>query len=242
MNTENTAPAPSPRTSGLAIAAFICGLLSCLCLPALPAWVMGVIALLQMGKDPNLKGKGFAIAGLVVPFLMIPVLLAAIAVPNFIRFQARSRQSEAKVTLRAIGNAQRAREEDGFTEHAKELGFEPESGHRYAYLLSANPVAGDTALYGTGKGALGEAQVREALRKPLAGNVVLGMDPESGVFTAVGVGNVDSDDGVDIWSVSSIAREAPDGTIEPWEPYNEWNDVMDERGSLASGAQSKFDD
>jgi len=35
-------------------------------------------------------------------------ILAAIAIPNFIKFQARSKQSEAKANLKAVFTAQKA--------------------------------------------------------------------------------------------------------------------------------------
>ena len=54
--------ATQTRTSGLAIASLVLGILGI----SLIALILGAIGLNQMGKDPNLKGKGMAIAGLVL--------------------------------------------------------------------------------------------------------------------------------------------------------------------------------
>jgi len=67
-------------------------------------------------------------------------ILAAIAIPNFIKFQARSKQSEAKANLKAIFTAQKRffQEKDRFSSLTGEVGFEPERNNRYAYFLAAS--------------------------------------------------------------------------------------------------------
>ena len=66
-------------------------------------------------------------------------ILAAIAVPNYLRFQARAKQSEAKGNLKAIFIGERARfgEKDAFSAFVQDIGFAPERGNRYAYRLTA---------------------------------------------------------------------------------------------------------
>lgn len=61
-------------------------------------------------------------------------ILAAIAIPNFIRFQARSKQSEAKTNLKAYFTAQKAfyGEKDRYSA-SSEIGFAPEANNRYDY-------------------------------------------------------------------------------------------------------------
>ncbi|WP_405135379.1 DUF4190 domain-containing protein [Nocardia sp. NBC_01388] len=74
------APPPPPQgTNGLAIAAFVTGLLG-MCLLALP---FGVISLTQV-KDRNQQGKGLAIAGLVLSgvWALVAVAVAAVAVQH----------------------------------------------------------------------------------------------------------------------------------------------------------------
>jgi type IV pilus assembly protein PilA len=99
------APQQAP-TSGLAIAALIFAFL----LPPI-GFILGIIALVQINRaHGQLKGQGLAIAALVLPVLLTFVVgvLAAIAIPNFLRYQLRSKQAEAKVNLGAIRTSQMA--------------------------------------------------------------------------------------------------------------------------------------
>ena len=63
-------------------------------------------------------------------------ILAAVAIPNFAKFQARSKQSEAKANLKAMFTAQKAftAEKDRFSTLTGEIGFSPERNNRYAYF------------------------------------------------------------------------------------------------------------
>jgi hypothetical protein len=70
------APAPAPaatgeRTSGLAIASLILGILGI----SILAIIFGAIAISQTNKDPYLKGKGMAVAGLVLGILGMVVVV-----------------------------------------------------------------------------------------------------------------------------------------------------------------------
>ncbi len=97
-------PAPKPKTSTLAIIALI---LAIACGPI--GAIVGVIALIQIKKsEGQLGGEGLAIASIVlsVVFFFIMGILAAIAIPNFVRYKMRSQQAEAKVTLSQIRTGQ----------------------------------------------------------------------------------------------------------------------------------------
>jgi type IV pilus assembly protein PilA len=66
-------------------------------------------------------------------------ILAAIAIPSFIRYQARSKQSEVKSNLRALFTAELAYygEKSAYTECIRKLGFGPERGNRYHYSVNS---------------------------------------------------------------------------------------------------------
>jgi prepilin-type processing-associated H-X9-DG protein len=81
-STPAQAPALGVKTSGLATASFVLGILS-FCtffITSIPAIILGIVGLVKIRKSGGkLKGNGFAIAGIVmaltIPILMIPILM-----------------------------------------------------------------------------------------------------------------------------------------------------------------------
>lgn len=115
MNPPPMSPAPPAKSSGLAIASLVLGILAIvLCLGPLtgiPAIICGHMALSRIRNSNGLlSGKGMATTGLVVgycSFAMIIVvgMLAAIAVPNFIKARAQAQQNACIMHLREIAGA-----------------------------------------------------------------------------------------------------------------------------------------
>ena len=87
--------------------------------------------------------KGFTLVELMIVVAVIGVL-AALAIPNYIRFQAKSKQAEVKGNLKAAFTCERAyyQEHSTYTSCIKNIGFAPERGNRYRYTLNAT-VRGD---------------------------------------------------------------------------------------------------
>ncbi len=87
----------TPKTSGLAIAALVLGIMSiftCL-LTGVPSIICGIISLVKIEKSGGrITGKGFAISGIILPVIVVPVvaLLMGILIPtlNRARMQARA--------------------------------------------------------------------------------------------------------------------------------------------------------
>jgi type IV pilus assembly protein PilA len=234
-------------TSGMAVAALIFGLLG-ICLPCplgLVGIILGIIALQRIGQTPGLGGRGLAIAGIVVPIVagVLSIgIYAAIGIPNFIKFQARAKQSECKSNLKSAFTGEKSlfQEKQVFSTNADEVGFSPERGNRYAYFLfdvgqvqdrSAATLTPEPGMTGVQVDLFKYRDARPisyAELPPVAGNVkagVHGQCPDCS-FVAVCAGNLDNDETLDVWSVSTEDRTAPSGeSIPAGVPFNDVNDL-----------------
>jgi type IV pilus assembly protein PilA len=124
-------------TSKLAIASIVLSLLCCWPLGI----VLGVVALIRIeGSKGALGGKTLAIVALVISVLAGPGMgvLAAIAVPNFMQFQCRSKQSEAKGNLKALFVSEESHraDRDTYSADIATIGFAPRGQTlRYEYRI-----------------------------------------------------------------------------------------------------------
>jgi type IV pilus assembly protein PilA len=105
-------PATSAETSGKAIASLVCGLLFFVPMAFIAAIVFGHLAISEIRKSAGrLKGEGLAMAGLVLGYIWvagIPIFLiiAAIAIPNFLRARMAANESSAVAAVRIIETAE----------------------------------------------------------------------------------------------------------------------------------------
>ncbi len=102
-----TAERPIVKTSGLAIAALVLGILSLFTcgITAIPAVILGIIALVQIGKSGGrVIGKGFAVVGIVVPMVVF-LLIIGLIIPAMNRPRQIAPRVVCGTNLLGIGKA-----------------------------------------------------------------------------------------------------------------------------------------
>lgn len=161
--------------------------------------------------------------------------------------QLRSWSRECRTNLKAAYTGEMARfpERDRYSENTLEVGFDPPRGNRYAYVFSTTGpvqrrdrpdplppdpgtitiIAADESRYGPEFGAW-----HALLPKTLAGGVSVGTSghcPEACSVVVACVSNLDDDPKLDVWSVSTAKRVAPDGSeIAEGVPYHDSDDSI----------------
>jgi len=107
---EAGAAAVPVKTSGLAVAALILGILAFFTcgLTIIPALICGIIALVKIsGSRGSLKGTAMAVTGIVLPVVVIPfmALLMAIFMPALAQVRHLAQRTLCSTNLSAIGIA-----------------------------------------------------------------------------------------------------------------------------------------
>ena len=186
------------------------------------------------------NNKGFTLIELMIVVAIIGIL-AAIAIPNFSKFQAKSKQSEAKTNLKALFTAEKAYfgEKDKYSIDLQAVGFAPEPGNRYSYGVVGGCAEANVATAAgrtPSDGCIGQDSARfataPAASDPFGAMGVTGTCPNC-EFNGGAVGNIDNDAVADAWGITSSATAVSLAnlcgndvtTITTGEPGNSYNDV-----------------
>jgi type IV pilus assembly protein PilA len=172
---------------------------------------------------------GFTLIELMIVVAIIGIL-AAIAIPNFVRFQARARQSEVSTNLKSLFTGLRTQQRMP-SRTIRSTGLNPERGNRYSYHLenscsSYEDRSGVDTVQNNADTCIGVDQFKYNSFPPYftvepavsptwnAKATVNGLSSSAGVFgsqddwdfLAYGAGDVDNNpviDKADTWLVSS---------------------------------------
>ncbi len=156
-----------------------------------------MLKLLQ--HQPN--QKGFTLIELMIVVAIIGIL-AAIAIPNFLKYQAKSRQSEARVNLGGVFVAQTSY----YGEQARYNDFDAigfalaGSSNRYTYRARATTVAGTTVSQGALQTIAAGVGATAAEGTPVSQSLDTG-------FTATAAANLDTDTVLDQWHVNDLKQD-----------------------------------
>lgn len=96
---------PAPRTSALAVWSLVLAILGlCSVLPAIPALLLGIIALTQIRPGSGLQGRGLATSGVIISsltLLLLPIL-AAIALPAFASVKQKAQEVQSMTNVNQL--------------------------------------------------------------------------------------------------------------------------------------------
>lgn len=142
--------------------------------------------------------KGFTLIELMIVVAIIGIL-AAIAIPNFLTYQAKSKQSEAKVGLGAIAtsaiayNAEVTGTPTYVVSSIGQIGYAVTGTPRYSFWYQVG--SGNASFPGSSVDTTGCDRSTVSTNAPVA---------SATGFTATAKGQVDSDNYCDEWTINDI--------------------------------------
>jgi len=140
--------------------------------------------------------KGFTLIELMIVVAIIGIL-AAVAIPNFLRYQAKSKQSEARVMLSGL--------------YTSQIAFFAEQNGYGTWTMAAGVVT-DTHLIGFAPASTPKYYQDVTCTACGGGGPTVNGSATNTSFTNQATSNIDSDVTIDTWTVADTNRE-PQNTI-----------------------------